>query len=83
MAVDIKQGTAFGWYISLSANSVHTWNEIESKFHTQFYRTKSEVSLLDLSRLVQEPGEAAAAYIARFKKARHRCKVALSEVEFV
>ncbi|OWM82840.1 hypothetical protein CDL15_Pgr029201 [Punica granatum] len=42
-----------------------------------------KVSLADLSRLVQQPGETVEAYIARFKKARHRYSVALFEAEFV
>ncbi|PKI66879.1 hypothetical protein CRG98_012745 [Punica granatum] len=49
----------------------------------RFYRTKPEVSLADLSRLVQESEETVETYKARFKKACHRYKMALFEAEFV
>ncbi|GKV46004.1 hypothetical protein SLEP1_g53027 [Rubroshorea leprosula] len=42
-----------------------------------------EVSMADLSRLVQRPGETSEAFLARFRKARLKCRVALPEQEFV
>ncbi|OMO82013.1 Retrotransposon gag protein [Corchorus capsularis] len=76
-------GLAFTWYINLPPNSIRTWEDMEKAFHTQFYRIEPEVSLLDLSRLSQKKGESAEDYLARFKKLRNRCCIALPEKEFV
>ncbi|OMO99378.1 reverse transcriptase [Corchorus capsularis] len=76
-------GVAFTWYINLPPNSVTTWEEMERLFHTQFYKTEPEISMVDLSRLSQRKGESAEDYIARFKKMRNRCRIALPEQEFV
>ncbi|OMO51345.1 Retrotransposon gag protein [Corchorus capsularis] len=76
-------GVAFTWYINLPPNSVTTWEEMERLFHTQFYKLEPEISMVDLSRLSQRKGESAKDYIARFKKLRNRCRIALPEQEFV
>ncbi|OMO78281.1 Retrotransposon gag protein [Corchorus capsularis] len=76
-------GLAFTWYINLPPNSIRTWEDMEKAFHTQFYRIEPEVSLPDLSRLSQKKGESAEDYLARFKKLRNRCHIALPEEEFV
>ncbi|XWS48082.1 hypothetical protein CRYUN_Cryun13aG0042100 [Craigia yunnanensis] len=39
--------------------------------------------MADLFKLMQRPGKTVEVYIARLKKAKHRCKVALIEQEFV
>lgn len=77
------RGSAFSWYIGLPANSVQSWAEIEQMFHEHFYRLEPEMTMADLSRLMQKSGETAEAYIARFKKARHRCHVNLPGEDFV
>lgn len=56
---------------------------MEEKFHTKFFKSQPKVSMADLSRLYQLQGESANRYIARFKRAKNRCLVALSELEFV
>ncbi|GKU93204.1 hypothetical protein SLEP1_g6813 [Rubroshorea leprosula] len=68
---------------SLPQNSVFSWRQMEDLFHTQFYRCESEVSMADLSRLAQKPGESSEAFLARFRRARLKCRVALLEQEFV
>ena len=60
-------GSAFTWFINLPVNSIHTWQEMERKFHEQFYRIEPEVSMADLSRLYQREGETAENFLARFK----------------
>ncbi|GKV50531.1 hypothetical protein SLEP1_g57234 [Rubroshorea leprosula] len=75
--------TALTWYLSLPQNSVYTWRQMEDLFHIQFYRSEPEVSMADLSRLVQRPGETSEAFLARFRKARLKCRVTLPEQEFV
>ena len=30
-------GTAFTWFTSLPANSIHTWAQLEERFHDYFY----------------------------------------------
>ncbi|GKV53168.1 hypothetical protein SLEP1_g59706 [Rubroshorea leprosula] len=76
-------GTALTWYLSLPQNSVFTWRQMEDLFHIQFYRSKPEISMADLSRLTQRPGESSENYLMRFRKARMKCHVALLEQEFV
>ncbi|GKV43324.1 hypothetical protein SLEP1_g50628 [Rubroshorea leprosula] len=74
---------ALTWYLSLPQNSVYSWRQMEDLFHTQFYRCEPEVSMADLSRLAQKPGELFEAFLARFRRARLKCRVALPEQEFV
>ncbi|GKV34366.1 hypothetical protein SLEP1_g42743 [Rubroshorea leprosula] len=76
-------GTALTWYLSLPQNSVYSWRQMEDLFHTQFYRCEPEVSMADLSRLGQKPGESSEAFLARFRRARLKYRVALPEQEFV
>ncbi|KAH7839724.1 hypothetical protein Vadar_007900 [Vaccinium darrowii] len=76
-------GTAFKWYSNLTPESVPNWQRMEELFHAQFYQTEPEVTMADLARLKQKPDEKAAHFIARFKKARNKCKLQLPEVEFV
>ncbi|KAJ4967976.1 hypothetical protein NE237_014677 [Protea cynaroides] len=52
-------------------------------FHSQFYRIAPEVSITDLSRMYQIAGEKVEDFIARFKRARHRCPLVLPEPDFV
>ncbi|KAJ4958259.1 hypothetical protein NE237_025370 [Protea cynaroides] len=75
--------TAFEWYINLPANSIQTWQQMEEAFHSQFYRIAPEVSITDLSGMYQIAGEKVEDFIARFKRARHRCPLVLPEPEFV
>ena len=39
--------------------------------------------MADLTRLSQRPSEKASNFIARFKRAKHKCRVNFSETEFV
>ncbi|XP_059668841.1 uncharacterized protein LOC132313923 [Cornus florida] len=55
-------GYAFRWYSNLPANSIQSWQQFEDLFHTQFYRAELEVSMADLSRLYQLPGDKVAKY---------------------
>ncbi|GKV11050.1 hypothetical protein SLEP1_g22336 [Rubroshorea leprosula] len=57
--------------------------EMEDLFHIQFYCSEPEVSMADLSRLMQRLGEISEAFLARFRKARLKCRVALLEQKFV
>ncbi|GKV07510.1 hypothetical protein SLEP1_g19275 [Rubroshorea leprosula] len=75
--------TTLTWYLSLPQNSIYTWRQMEDLFHIQFYRSELEVSMADLSRLVQRPGETFEAILAIFWETRLKCRVALLEQEFV
>ncbi|CAL8155834.1 unnamed protein product [Prunus armeniaca] len=46
-------GQAFTWYTNLSANSVQTWEQMESVFHDYYYRIQPEVTISDLAALKQ------------------------------
>ncbi|GKV24835.1 hypothetical protein SLEP1_g34389 [Rubroshorea leprosula] len=56
---------------------------MEDLFHAQFYRCEPEVSMVDLLRLAQKFRESFEAFLARFRRARLKCQVALPEQEFV
>jgi hypothetical protein len=44
-------GTAFAWYVALSANSINFYNDFESKFHEYFFSGEYELGLADLATL--------------------------------
>ncbi|KAJ4941349.1 hypothetical protein NE237_000124 [Protea cynaroides] len=56
----------------LFANSLSD-TQMEEAFHSRFYRIAPEVSITDLSGMYQIAGEKDEDFIARFKRARHRC----------
>lgn len=62
-------GSAFLWYVNLFPNFIFTWQEMESQFHTQFYRTELEISIVDLTRLIQQFDGSVERYMSQFKKA--------------
>ncbi|XP_059639027.1 uncharacterized protein LOC132281329 [Cornus florida] len=74
---------AFKWYNNLPANSIQTWDEMEEAFHTQFYRTETEATLADISRLSQLLNESVETFVARFRKAKLKCRVSLPEPEYI
>ncbi|CAL1358950.1 unnamed protein product [Linum trigynum] len=76
-------GPAFAWYVNLPSNSVQTWQQMEQMFHAQFYRSEPEVTMADLARMRQQPGETVEHFLTSFKNARNRCFVNLTEREFV
>ncbi|CAL1390186.1 unnamed protein product [Linum trigynum] len=76
-------GPAFAWYVNLPSNSIQTWQQMEQVFHAQFYRSEPEVSMADLARMRQQPGESVEHFLTNFKNARNRCFVNLTEREFV
>ena len=56
---------------------------MEEAFHAQFFQMEPEVSMIDLARLSQRLDEKAVQFIARFKRARNKCRVILPEPEFM
>ncbi|XP_059629769.1 uncharacterized protein LOC132272685 [Cornus florida] len=76
-------GYAFRWYSNLLANSIQNWPQFEDLFHTQFYRAKLEVSMADLSRLHQLPGESVMTFLSRFRRAKFKCNLSLPPKEYV
>ena len=63
-------GTAFSWFSSLPPNSVHSWNELEQKFHDHFYSGVNEAKLTDLTSVKQGRDESIHDYFTRFKDAK-------------
>ena len=72
----------FTWYTTLPRNSIQSWQEMERRFHTQFFKVESEVCIAKLSRVTQN-GEIVDLLISRFKKMRNKCKIHLLETEYV
>ena len=66
-------GTAFNWFTSLAPNSVHTWSQLEQKFHEYFYTGDTKLRLSHLTSIRQKYNEPVADYIRRFRETRNRC----------
>ena len=66
-------GMAFSWFSSLPPNLVHTWNELEQKFHDHFYSGVNEVKLTDLTSVRQGRDESIHAYFRRFEDVKNQC----------
>ncbi|KAF3434658.1 hypothetical protein FNV43_RR21743 [Rhamnella rubrinervis] len=75
--------STFTWFINLPANSIHTWQEMERKFHEQFYKIEPEVSMADLSHLYQRENETIESFLACFKRVKNQCHLDVPEREFV
>ncbi len=73
--------TAFLWYTSLPHGSVRDLDELEAKFHKQFYRVVPELSITDLVSYRQKADETVEGFLSRFKTARNQCFVMMSEAE--
>ena len=73
----------FTWYTTLLRNSIRIWQEMERKFHTQFFNFESKVCIEKLSRVTQRNEETTDMFISRFKKMINRCKIHLLETEYV
>lgn len=49
--------TTFIWYTNLPANSIQEWDELEWKFHKQFYGSEPKLSMANLALYRQKSGE--------------------------
>ncbi|XP_021802077.1 uncharacterized protein LOC110746171 [Prunus avium] len=76
-------GQAFTWYTSLPANSVQTWEQMESVFHDYYFRIQPEVTISDLAALKQNEDEPAQDFIARFRKLKMKCRIPMEERHFI
>ena len=65
--------TIFSWFSSLPPNSVHSWNELEQKFHDHFYSGLNQAKLTDLTSVRQGRDEFIHDYFRRFKDVKNRC----------
>ena len=59
--------TAFSWFSALSPNSIHTWSQLERKFHEHFYNGDNELRLCHLTSVKQKHDESVAEYVRRFR----------------
>jgi hypothetical protein len=66
-------GPAFGWYTSLSPDSIRTWKQLEEQFHIQYYLEAAEAGIADLAQVKQRLGETMAEYIHHFREVRNWC----------
>jgi len=55
-------GTAFSWFSSLAPNSIHSWNQLECKFHDHFFNGHNEAKLSDLTSVRQGRDESVLDY---------------------
>jgi hypothetical protein len=71
-------GTAFSWFALLPVHSIHTWEQLEQKFHDHFYSGDNELRLSHLTSVRQKHDESAADYIRRFRDKKTDVIVLLS-----
>ncbi|XP_059663630.1 uncharacterized protein LOC132309330 [Cornus florida] len=76
-------GYAFRWYSNLPSNSIQSWQHFKDSFHTQLYRAEPEVSIVDLSRLHELPGESMMSFLSRFRRVKYKCNLSLLPEEYV
>ncbi|XP_027337099.1 uncharacterized protein LOC113850751 [Abrus precatorius] len=57
---------AFTWFTTLPPNSIHNWNQLERRFHEQFFRGEAKVSLMDLVNIKRIHHESIDDYLSRF-----------------
>ena len=55
---------------------------MDRHFHTQFFREKPEICIVELSRVTQWGGESAESFITHFKRMRNRCKIYLLKIKY-
>lgn len=58
---------------SLAPNSIHTWHQLEQKFHEYFYTGDTELRLSHLTSVKQKYYESVADYIRSFRDTRKQC----------
>jgi hypothetical protein len=63
----------FSWFASLPVNSIHTWEQLEQKFHDHFYSGDNELRLSHLTSVKQKNDEPVTSYIRRFNETKNRC----------
>jgi hypothetical protein len=77
-------GTAFAWYAALPPNSINSWNELENKFHEQFFAGEYELGLADLASVRQGREESINDNIRRFRDTKNRCfRIHVADKELV
>ncbi|CAL8169763.1 unnamed protein product [Prunus armeniaca] len=76
-------GQVFTRYTNLPANSVQTWEQMESVFHDYYYRIQPEVTISDLAALKQSEDEPAQDFITRFRKLKMKCRILMEERHFI
>ncbi|KAG9458313.1 hypothetical protein H6P81_002821 [Aristolochia fimbriata] len=72
------KGNAFDWFIELPAESIDSWEQLESEFLSHFYSTKRTVTLVELTNLKQRQGEKVIEYINRWHNLSLNCKESTS-----
>lgn len=56
---------------------------MEKQFHTQFFKAKPKIYIVELSRITQISGESTEVFISSFKRMRNRCKIHLLETKYI
>ncbi|CAL2240329.1 unnamed protein product [Prunus armeniaca] len=74
---------AFTWYTSLPANSVQTWEQMESVFHDYYYKIQPEVTISDLAALKQSEDEPAQDFIIRFRNLKMKWRIPMEKSHFI
>lgn len=55
---------------------------MESKFHEEFYKTKLEITMRDVAKIIQEPEEPIERYVAKFIIVRTNCSMVMTKRDY-
>ena len=77
------KGTAFDWYTGLPAQSIDSWDQMETEFYKRFFSTQRVVSMTKLMQVGQWKDEPVLEYINRWRALSLECKDRLTETSAV
>lgn len=73
----------FLWFTTLPPQSIHTWTQLESLFHEQFYMGQNKISLKELASVKRKASESVDQYLNRFRLLKARCFTQVPEHDLV
>lgn len=76
-------GSAFTWCIKLCPRSIHTWEELATKFCNKFLEEEGVTHIMDLGKVKQRNNERLIAFIRRYRDKALYCKETLLEADLV
>jgi hypothetical protein len=63
-------GPAFTWFVSLPAQSIYSWKDLEQKFNAHHFIGSNEKKLIDLTTLKQRHNETPMELLRRFRETK-------------
>ena len=76
--VQSLKGSTFTWYTQLKPRSIHTRDDLQTVFLSQFVSSKRKVSIIDLCDAQQKPNESVNDFITRWRSLNLQCSEKLT-----